>query len=893
MRKVFTKLIWGGRGPAQFPVFRADRTLSARVDTLPPGMVRPPAMKRLRLFLCLLVAAWAAAAAGAHAQSHPAAASATPPTTALTPGQAQQVLQVLQDDNKRAQFISTLQAIARALPPQPAGTSAPAGTQTAPASGPAPAAATAAALPNPLAPNGLGAQVLAATSQHLSVAAAQFVTTVQAVTDFPLLWYWLRGLQNDPAAQARLLDAAWKLLLVLVAAGALERLTIRGLRRARRALDAIRLDRSSRRIRRHRKITGPALSLVEAAEPPTEASQDEDAAPGDPSSEDTEVAEAAGAATEPPAPFTPPRRRRPSPWALLRRVPYVLLRLAIDLLPVLVFAAAAYGLLATPLGGDDTTRQVILAVVDAYLTCRVVMCGTRMMVSPNSPSLRLVHVSNHTAAYIMTWVRRIAAVSVFGYSLTEVGLLFGLYERVHDAVLKLVALVVHVMLVVIVLQIRRPVAARLRARPEASGLLPMLRNRIAETWHFVAIFYIAAVWLVWAFEVRNGYARLWHGFIETVIILNAARLVSIVVLGALDRGLHAHPELSTRFPGLEKRASRYHPLLRSALSALVAGVALIALLQAWGLDALVWFRSGEIGGRLLSALATVAVASAVAVAVWEISNAGVDRQLDRLAADGQLARAARLRTLLPILRTGLFITILIVVGLTALSEIGVNIAPLLAGAGIVGVAIGFGSQKLVQDFITGIFLLLENAMQVGDWVTVSGLSGSVEKLSIRTLRLRAGDGSVHLIPFSAVTSVTNTNRGIGNAAVSVTVDYEEDTDRVGEVLNAIAAEMRADPAYAELILSDLQLWGVDRVDGAMVTIVGQIVCTDGGRWGVQREFNRRMKKRFQELGIAIPPPMHRIAVQQGTAGREARPSPEPSSVTVAQSPPPAALGNKE
>jgi small-conductance mechanosensitive channel len=216
--------------------------------------------------------------------------------------------------------------------------------------------------------------------------------------------------------------------------------------------------------------------------------------------------------------------------------------------------------------------------------------------------------------------------------------------------------------------------------------------------------------------------------------------------------------------------------------------------------------------------------------------------------------------LLPLLRSTLLITILVVAGLMVLSEIGVNIAPLLAGAGIVGVAIGFGSQKLVQDLITGIFLLLENAMQVGDLVTVSGLSGTVEALSVRTIRLRAGDGSVHIIPFSAVTSVTNVNRGLGNASVTVTVAFEEDSDRVAEVLREIVAGMRAEPDFASRMLSDLQLWGVDKVDGAGVTIAGQVVCTDSGRWAVQREFNRRMKRRFQELGIAIYNPMRSIAV---------------------------------
>ena len=137
---------------------------------------------------------------------------------------------------------------------------------------------------------------------------------------------------------------------------------------------------------------------------------------------------------------------------------------------------------------------------------------------------------------------------------------------------------------------------------------------------------------------------------------------------------------------------------------------------------------------------------------------------------------------------------------------------------------------------------------------MSGLSGTVEDLSIRTIRLRAGDGSVHIIPFSSVTSVTNTNRGIGNAAVSVNLAYDEDVDGASEVLKEIAVEMRRDPRIGPMMRGDLALWGVDKVDGAMVTIVGQIECTDSGRWPVQREFNRRMKIRFQQLGVDIAHP---------------------------------------
>jgi moderate conductance mechanosensitive channel len=309
-------------------------------------------------------------------------------------------------------------------------------------------------------------------------------------------------------------------------------------------------------------------------------------------------------------------------------------------------------------------------------------------------------------------------------------------------------------------------------------------------------------------------------------------------------------------------------MLRAIVSGVIIAITAIALLEVWGIDAAAWFSSGQVGGRLVSALLTITIAATAALAIWEATNAAIEQHLVRLTREGHYMRTARLRTFLPMLRTTLLSIILTVVALTALSELGVSIAPLLAGAGIVGIAIGFGSQKLVQDVITGLFLLLENAMQVGDTVTVSGLSGVVENLSIRTIRLRAADGSIHIIPFSSVTSVTNTNRGIGNAAISVNVAYKEDTDRVGAVLKEIATQMRADPVFKRMMRSDLDLWGVEKVDASMATIVGQIVCTDVGRWPVQREFYRRMKKRFQELNIEIARPSQTTVVLQNLSAAQ-------------------------
>jgi small-conductance mechanosensitive channel len=751
-------------------------------------------MLRFLLFALLL-----ALALPAHAQQ-------------LSPQDAQRALDVLQDPQKRADVIATLEAIAHAAPqPQPTA------TPQQPAAKPPPAAAP---LPE-LTPNSLGADVLMGASHFLNQSSREAIATLGAVRSVPLLLHWLRMMATDPWARGILLDTAWRLALVLALSLATEWAINRSVRR-------------------------PILALAQrapnGAPPPDEdAETDEAAENGEDRAERGEI--------------EPPHRRRLAALTLLRRLPLVFLRLILELLPVFGFLTVGHLVAATPLGGDPLPRLVLLAVIDAYALCVAILCVARMLFSPVQHRLRLLNVSDQLAAYAMRWIRRIAIVSVFGYAIAEVGLLLGLSDTAHDALLKAVGLIDHIFLAIIVLQRRRTVRRLIQAPPDATGMVASLRNWLARIWHWLAILLLAALWLTWAAQIPHGYGQIVRYFASIIAVAIAARLAQIVIIGALDRALTPQPDIVARYPGIETRLALYHPVLISVARAVIAVAALTVLLQLWGLGALDWLLASTLGHRLLSALVSVAVTLLLAIAIWESVNASLERHLAKLTRESQAARSARLRTLLPLLRSALLITILVIVGMMVLSEIGVNIGPLLAGAGIVGVAIGFGSQKLVQDLITGIFLLLENAMQVGDTVTVSGLSGTVENLSVRTIRLRAGDGSVHIIPFSSVTSVTNVNRGLGNAAVSVIVAAHEDTDRVSDVLKEIVTGMKAEPAFQKQMLSDLQLWGVDKVDGACVTIAGQVVCTDSGRWSVQREFNRRMKLRFQELGIELYNPM--------------------------------------
>jgi len=517
--------------------------------------------------------------------------------------------------------------------------------------------------------------------------------------------------------------------------------------------------------------------------------------------------------------------------------------LLLDLVPVAVFAAAGNLLIAAIAGADEHTRLVVIAIVNAYAACRAVMCVARMLLTPGDKRLRLWRLDDEDARFVLVWVRRLAAVAIFGDALVEVALLSGLDQSAHDGFERLISLVLAMMLVAIVLQRRHKVGAYFRG---GSTQATRWRVWLAEAWPYLAVITIVSFWIGMATGTRGGLSGLYFPGVTLGAII-AARLLTIVVLGVLERLLRLDPEAGSTLPGLNQRIAGYRRPLELLVTIVITLFCLVTMLQLWGAPAFAWFLVGGIGTHLVSAMATITVAVIIAILIWEVSHAVLERQL--VAGPGGQARSVRLLTLLPILRAALLVTIVAIVGLTALSEIGVNIAPLLAGAGIVGIAVGFGSQHLVQDVITGIFVLFENAIQIGDWVTAAGLSGSVEQLSVRTIRLRAGDGAVHIIPFSSVTTISNSNRGRGNATVSVTVAFDEDTDRVVETIRAIVAEMREDAEFAPRIIDDFAPWGVDAVHPWGVTILGQIPCVDTGRWPVQREFNRRVKKRFEELGI--------------------------------------------
>ncbi|MFC3651444.1 mechanosensitive ion channel family protein [Dyella humi] len=529
--------------------------------------------------------------------------------------------------------------------------------------------------------------------------------------------------------------------------------------------------------------------------------------------------------------------------------------LLLNLLPLVVFFVVS-GLVLRGIGSDDErVHAVASSFIDAYISTRITMAVLRLLVSPEGPGLCVLRVSHQTTKTVLIWMRSIVIVAAFGIAIGDALEALGGGAASRMAFIKLVSLFVHVAAAILILRLRRPVAHAIAATPGASGAVAAARNWLARVWALFAVTFVMGAWVVWALGVEDGFPKLIHFIGLSAGILIAARIATILVQGALGRAFrHRDADGAAASDARSRLAHRYYPVISGLVSFFIALFTIIALFQAWGLDAIGWFENGAIGRSLTSASLTILVATIIAISVWEAASYSIERRIALWTEHGDLMRAARLRTLLPMMRTGLLIGVVLVVGLTALNEIGINTTPLLASASIVGVALGFGSQKLVQDFITGIFLLMENAMQVGDWVTVAGVSGTVEYLSVRTVRLRGGDGSLYIIPFSSVTTVNNINRGVGNASMSVNIAYGVDVDRAMEELARIGKDLRNDPAFRDLILKDLDIWGVDAMDGSKVTLAGQMQCKDIGRWGVQRELNRRIVRRFREIGIELANP---------------------------------------
>jgi small conductance mechanosensitive channel len=252
---------------------------------------------------------------------------------------------------------------------------------------------------------------------------------------------------------------------------------------------------------------------------------------------------------------------------------------------------------------------------------------------------------------------------------------------------------------------------------------------------------------------------------------------------------------------------------------------------------------------------------------------GLARRAIRLFRARMSARAAdveevkRIETLSRAFRYLVSVVVWVVAGMLILSALGISIAPILATAGVAGIAIGFAAQSLVKDYFTGFIMLTENQVRVGDVVNVAGIGGLVEEVTLRYVRLRDYNGNVHFVPNGAISTVTNMSREFAQAVIDIGVAYRENVDEVFDVMRDVAKAMREDPTFGPKILEDLEIAGVENWADSAVVIRCRFKVAPLEQWAVRREYLRRLKRAFDERGIEIPYPHLTVYAGRDKQGR--------------------------
>ena len=250
----------------------------------------------------------------------------------------------------------------------------------------------------------------------------------------------------------------------------------------------------------------------------------------------------------------------------------------------------------------------------------------------------------------------------------------------------------------------------------------------------------------------------------------------------------------------------------------------------------------------------------IAWLLWILVDTAIKEALTPSGTRGKSRNSStRARTMLPLVRNALFVTLVTIAGIVTAANLGINVTPLLAGAGVIGLAIGFGAQSLVTDLITGLFIIIEDTISVGDWIDVDGgHAGTVEHLSIRTVRLRDGQGAIHASPFSQIKIVKNLSRDFAYAVFEVRMGFSADVDQVTQLIREVGADLMADFRYRREMLGPIEVWGLDRFDPNWMVVKGQIKTRPLQQWSVARAFNLRLKRKMDEAGIEIPVPQMRV-----------------------------------
>jgi small-conductance mechanosensitive channel len=567
------------------------------------------------------------------------------------------------------------------------------------------------------------------------------------------------------------------------------------------------------------------------------------------------------------------------PVSRTQKILFLLAEAGLALVVIAIAAMVATGLILIFANEPEVMRNTAMLAVLCYAGFAALRTAFLALYAPHHPGLRMVHLGDRDATMLARWFTVVAAI---GFALQGFGLWndrLGLtddYSDLHRIVANLVAVL---LLCAMFYTQRKAVAGIILGRESARGPVD-LRRFLAASWHGLASFYVVAAWLVTSIRLvldkphATGLLGAPFYAIALGIVVYGTGIMLVDWLAQRARRLmppadpaeHHH---ATAMPPLE---TEERPRIRTYRELGDHAAALAAWLASLWLIVDLWSAGGGEGG-FFSGTWSIVIVGLLFYIVWMAVRIAFDRKIeeeggfsvpDPGADEGGHAASSRLATLLPLFRNALLIFMLATFVMMILSQLGVDIGPLFAGAGIVGLAVGFGAQKLIQDIFSGTFYLIDDAFRRGEYIDVGGTKGRVEKISIRSMQLRHHMGQLHTVPFGDIKEMTNYSRDWVIMKLPFRLTFDTDPELVHKLVKKLGQQLLEDPEIGPLFLQPLKSQGVYRMDESAMVIRVKFMTRPGDQFQVRKRVYTSLRQVFEANGIRFAD--HAVTVRVADAG---------------------------
>jgi small-conductance mechanosensitive channel len=551
------------------------------------------------------------------------------------------------------------------------------------------------------------------------------------------------------------------------------------------------------------------------------------------------------------------------PRGALQKLGNIFCRLLLDGIGVGFYILITFVLFVIFYNKGTAAYDLVLTflLVSYYVRILVFLAG--FILAPAKPSLRLVPMADDDAQFLFRWFVRIIAVAAVITGASKVIERMAISEELYLLFYSAAGLSVFLLLIVMIWQSRYKVAQAIcQDAADSSCDHSPLRAGFAKSWHIFAILYVIFVGCFWQISAllagKVTILKLIASLFVIPIFLGIdqwGRRLLKVASGELPETIDLSGAAEPDTPGelsldAEKKtpAHTYVPFVKRLFRIVLVVAMFFLVLRLWGIDI-------SVTRAFSSTVLSVIVVFLLGLIVWEYSKTLIDRKLQEEFPDDEEemeeggAGGTRKGTLLLLLRKFVLAVLVVIVTMIVLSEMGVDIGPMIAGAGIVGLAIGFGAQTLVKDIISGVFFLIDDAFRVGDYVETAGQRGTVEQISIRSMRLRHHRGPVHTIPFGDMATVTNYSRDYHIMKLNIRVRYDTDVEKVRKIIKKINKEIQKDEKLSAGLLGKIKSQGVREMDDSAMIMRIKFKTIPGQQFLIRREVYRKVQEAFRTAGI--------------------------------------------